>query len=109
MCPTPARFCEAGYEVTVSSNQGAGALRRRARRHVGYSLGLDQQATTGDRMRWAHIMRRQSPGSRHGLRPEHDWASHGADMVDGAASPTKNRGKTDYSKLDTPPNGALRA
>jgi phage terminase large subunit len=73
---------EAGFEVIVVPNQGAGAAKMRieAARRLFPAIWFNE-ATTGpgrDALGWYH--EKKSDDERDiGLGPEHDWASHGAD------------------------------
>lgn len=75
-------FRDAGYDVTVIPNQGAGAARMRieSARRVFPAIWFDAETTEPgrDALGWYH--EKKSDDSREiGLGPNHDWASHGAD------------------------------
>lgn len=103
---------EAGYEVTVVPNQGKGAASARieAGRRLFPAMWFNEATTGGLIDALSAYHERKDPDRGIGLGPEHDWASHGADMFGLAcvAYEEPKARKTDYSKLNTPPNGALR-
>lgn len=72
---------DAGYDVTVVTNQGKGAAAARieAVRRLFSSMWLNESTTEPgrDALGWYHEKRDEVRGI--GLGPEHDWASHGAD------------------------------
>jgi len=72
---------QAGFEVSVIANQGAGAARLRieAARRLFDSIWFDEERTRAgvDALGWYHEKR--DDNRNIGLGPEHDWASHGAD------------------------------
>lgn len=73
---------EAGFEVTVVPNQGAGAAKMRieAARRVFPSIWLNAATTEAgrDALGWYHEKR--SDDERNiGLGPAHDWSSHASD------------------------------
>jgi phage terminase large subunit len=72
---------DAGYEVTVIPNQGAGAAKARveAARRLFPSIWFNEEKTQGgrDALGWYH--EKKDENRNIGLGPEHDWASHGAD------------------------------
>lgn len=74
-------FKQAGYQVKVVPNQGAGAARKRieeARRWFSRMWFNEPTTSVGlDALSWYHEKR--DPDRDVGLGPEHDWASHGAD------------------------------
>lgn len=102
----------AGYEVTVVPNQGKGAAAARieAARRLFPSVWINEATTQGliDALGAYHERKDSDRGI--GLGPEHDWASHSADAFGlmAVAYEEPRVRKTDYSKLNTPPNGALR-
>jgi phage terminase large subunit len=72
---------EVGYKVTVITNQGAGAAKKRieAARRV-FPMVWFHEATTSagiDALGWYH--EKKDEVRNVGLGPEHDWASHGSD------------------------------
>lgn len=71
---------QAGFEVQVVANQGAGAAMKRveASRRLFPIMWFDDKCQPGlDAIGWYHEKRDQERNI--GLGPEHDWASHGAD------------------------------
>ena len=74
-------FKEAGYDVTIVPNQGAGAAMRRieSARRMFPSCHFNEATTAAglDALGWYHEKQDEVRGV--GLGPEHDWASHGAD------------------------------
>ena len=72
---------QAGYQVKVVPNQGAGAAMKRiteARRWFSRMWFNESTTEAGrDALAWYHEKR--DPERNIGLGPEHDWASHGAD------------------------------
>lgn len=72
---------EAGFEVQVVPNQGAGAARLRveAVRRLFPAIWLDKKRCAAgiEALGWYHEKRDQNRNI--GLGPEHDWASHAAD------------------------------
>jgi phage terminase large subunit len=73
---------EAGFDVTVVPNQGAGAAKMRieaARRLFG-SIWFNAATTEAgrDALGWYHE-KRSADDRNIGLGPEHDWSSHAAD------------------------------
>jgi phage terminase large subunit len=72
---------EAGFEVLVIPNMGAGAANRRveAARRLFPSMWFNAETTEAgrDALGWYHEKRDDARGI--GLGPEHDWSSHGAD------------------------------
>lgn len=75
-------FRDAGYSVTVISNQGRGAARMRieAARRIFPAVWFDGESTEAgrDALGWYHE-KRSEDDREVGLGPEHDWSSHGAD------------------------------
>lgn len=72
---------QAGFEVKVIANQGAGAAMKRveAARRLFPSMWFNEE-TCGpglDAIGWYHEKRDEDRGI--GLGPDHDWSSHGAD------------------------------
>ncbi|GHA15218.1 hypothetical protein GCM10007989_07470 [Devosia pacifica] len=74
-------FRQAGYKVSVVSNQGKGAAKQRieATRRLFPSIWFNADTTEGgrDALGWYHEKKDEERGI--GLGPEHDWASHSAD------------------------------
>jgi phage terminase large subunit len=74
-------FRDAGYQVTVVTNQGKGAAKQRieAARRLFPSIWFDEEKTEGGRsaLGWYHEKKDEERGI--GLGPEHDWSSHGSD------------------------------
>ncbi|AQS40798.1 MAG: Phage terminase, PBSX family large subunit [Candidatus Tokpelaia hoelldobleri] len=72
---------EAGFEVQIVPNQGAGAARLRveAVRRLFPAIWLDEKRCAAgiDALGWYHEKRDENRNI--GLGPEHDWASHAAD------------------------------
>jgi phage terminase large subunit len=72
---------QAGFEVRVIPNQGAGAANQRieAVRRLFPQIQFDGQRTEGgrDALGWYHEKRDEQRGI--GLGPDHDWSSHAAD------------------------------
>lgn len=72
---------EAGFEVEIIPNQGAGAamLRIEAARRLFPSMWFNAETTEAgrDALGWYHEKRDENRNV--GLGPEHDWSSHGAD------------------------------
>ena len=72
---------QAGYAVTVITNQGKGAASARieSARRTFPQVWFDAEHTEGglDALGWYH--ERKDDNRNIGLGPEHDWASHGAD------------------------------
>ena len=72
---------EAGYNVEVAPNQGAGAASARveAARRLFPSCWFNEATTAAglEALGWYHEKR--DPARNIGLGPDHDWASHGAD------------------------------
>lgn len=103
---------EAGYEVTVVPNQGKGAASARieAGRRLFPAMWFNEATTGGLIDALSAYHERKDPDRGIGLGPEHDWASHGADMFGLAcvAYEEPKARKTDYSQLNSPPNAALR-
>jgi len=73
---------EAGFEVKVVPNQGAGAAKMRieAARRLFPSIWFNANTTEAgrDALGWYHE-KRSNDDRNIGLGPEHDWSSHGAD------------------------------
>ena len=78
---------QAGFDVEVIANQGAGAAMKRveAARRLFPSMWFNEDTTRGglDAIGWYHEKRDTERGI--GLGPKHDWASHGADAFGLAA------------------------
>jgi phage terminase large subunit len=96
---------DAGFEVTVIPNQGAGAASKRieAARRLFPSVWFNE-ATTGpglDALGWYH--ERRDEDRNIGLGPEHDWSSHGADAFGLACvvyeQPQNKKPEPDFSRL----------
>jgi phage terminase large subunit len=72
---------EAGFEVLVIPNMGAGAANRRieAARRLFPSIWFNADTTEPgrDALGWYHEKKDEARGI--GLGPDHDWSSHGAD------------------------------
>lgn len=72
---------EAGFEVEVIPNQGAGAamMRVESARRLFPSVWFNEATTTAglDALGWYHEKRDEARNI--GLGPDHDWSSHGAD------------------------------
>jgi phage terminase large subunit len=72
---------EAGFDVRVIPNMGAGAANNRieAVRRVFPSIRFNESTTEGgrDALGWYHEKKDDARGI--GLGPEHDWSSHGSD------------------------------
>jgi phage terminase large subunit len=72
---------QAGYKVTVITNQGKGAAAARieSARRTFPQVWFDKEPTEPglDALGWYH--ERKDENRNIGLGPEHDWASHGAD------------------------------
>lgn len=72
---------DAGFKVQVVDNQGAGAasLRIEATRRLFPRIWFNETTTQAgvDALGWYHEKKHRELG--HGLGPEHDWSSHGAD------------------------------
>lgn len=74
-------FKKAGYAVSVISNQGKGAAKKRieAARRLFPSIWFDEAKCDAGlaALGWYHEKKDDERGL--GLGPEHDWSSHGAD------------------------------
>jgi len=74
---------EAGFEVRVIPNMGAGAASKRieALRRAFPSIWFDERKTEAGRsaLGWYHEKRDENRGI--GLGPSHDWSSHSADAM----------------------------
>jgi phage terminase large subunit len=74
-------FRDAGYQVTIVPNQGAGAAKLRIesgrRMFPSCWFNADKTAPGLEALGWYH--EKQDDTRQIGLGPEHDWASHGAD------------------------------
>lgn len=72
---------QAGFEVQVVPNQGAGAAKKRieAARRLFPQMHFNKDKTEAgrDALAWYHEKMDEKRGI--GLGPEHDWSSHGAD------------------------------
>ncbi len=72
---------DAGFDVEVVPNQGAGAAKMRieAARRLFPSMWFNEETTQGgrDALGWYHEKKDEQRGI--GLGPEHDWASHSSD------------------------------
>lgn len=94
---------EAGFEVEVIPNQGAGAARMRieAARRLFPSIWFNKKTTAAgrDAIGWYHEKRDEQRGI--GLGPDHDWSSHAADafglMCIAYEQPSVNRRHSRYS------------
>lgn len=93
---------EAGFEVKVIPNQGAGAAMQRVEtaRRLFPQMWFDEDKCAGglEAIGWYH--EKKDEARNIGLGPEHDWSSHGADAFGLAAvayePPVKSR-KINYS------------
>ena len=101
---------DAGFEVTVIPNQGAGAAMARieAGRRLFPSIWFNEETTAPgiDALGWYHEKR--DVARNIGLGPEHDWASHGADGFGLMAIATETHFRHDrwtsdlnYSRMDS--------
>jgi phage terminase large subunit len=76
-------FSDAGYQVRVIENQGAGAatLRVEALRRIFPACWFNEATTQGgrDALGWYHEKKDEERGI--GLGPDHDWSSHSADAA----------------------------
>jgi phage terminase large subunit len=97
---------QAGFEVRVVPNMGAGAANARieAVRRVFPSIWFNADTTEAgrDALGWYHEKRDEARGI--GLGPDHDWASHGADAfglmaVDHMSRPQTNSAPIQYKRL----------
>lgn len=72
---------QAGFEVRVIPNQGAGAAKMRieAARRLFPRIWFDERNTEAGRDALGAYHERKDEVRGIGLGPEHDWASHGAD------------------------------
>jgi phage terminase large subunit len=74
---------QAGYTVTVVTNQGKGAAKARIEetRRLFSSMWFDEERCSAglDALGWYHEKRDEVRNV--GLGPEHDWSSHGADAI----------------------------
>lgn len=72
---------EAGFEVVVVPNQGAGAAKMRieAARRVFPQIWFNEKTTEAGRDALAAYHEKRDDKREIGLGPAHDWASHGAD------------------------------
>ena len=72
---------DAGFDVEVVPNQGAGAAKMRieAARRLFPSMWFNEETTQGgrDALGWYHEKKDEQRGI--GLGPEHDWSSHSSD------------------------------
>jgi phage terminase large subunit len=72
---------EAGFDVRVIPNQGAGAAKMRieAARRLFPSVWINEATTEGgrDALGWYH--EKTDTNRNIGLGPNHDWSSHGSD------------------------------
>lgn len=78
---------QAGFQVRVIPNQGAGAAMQRveAARRLFPNMWFDEQKCAGgiEAIGWYHEKRDEERGI--GLGPDHDWSSHGSDAFGLAA------------------------
>lgn len=99
---------QAGYNVTVVKNQGAGAAKARieAGRRLFPSIWFNEQTTQAgiDALGWYH--EKKDEERNIGLGPEHDWASHGADSF-GLMCIAYEEPKTRDKPIVYPPNGVI--
>jgi phage terminase large subunit len=94
---TPQSFLrEAGFNVDIVPNQGAGAAMQRidAVRRLFPSVLFNEETTKAgrDALGWYHEKRDEARGI--GLGPDHDWSSHGSDAF-GLLAIFKNGMKTE--------------
>ncbi len=96
---------DAGFDVRVIPNQGAGAAASRieAARRLFPSIWFNEATTKAglDALGWYH--ERRDEARNIGLGPEHDWSSHGADAFGLACvayeQPQEKGREPDFSKL----------
>jgi phage terminase large subunit len=103
-------FQDAGFEVDVIPNQGAGAatLRIEAARRIFPACWFNQATTEAGREALGFYHERKDEHRNIGMGPEHDWSSHGADAFGLMAicyeqPPVNRRSK---SRTDSRPSGA---
>jgi phage terminase large subunit len=74
-------FSQAGYDVTVIQNQGAGAAKMRveAARRLFPSIWFDEETTDAGRAALGWYHENIDEKRNVGLGPLHDWSSNGAD------------------------------
>ena len=74
-------LCDAGFEVTVVPNQGAGAAKMRieAARRLFPQMWFNEETTEAGRDALAAYHEKRDDKREIGLGPAHDWASHGSD------------------------------
>jgi len=100
---------DAGFDVTVVSNQGRGAAMQRieAGRRMFPSCWFNEATTAGgvDALGWYHENR--DPVRNIGLGPEHDFSSHGSDsfgllaiVMEENMTASQWGGQIDYSRMD---------
>ena len=72
---------DAGFEVDVVKNQGAGAkmMRIEAVRRIFPKISFNEATTEAGRDALGYYHERKDEQRNVGLGPEHDWSSHGAD------------------------------
>ena len=96
---------DAGFEVIVVPNQGAGAASKRieAARRLFPAVWFNESTTAAglDALGWYH--EKIDEARNIGLGPDHDWSSHGADAFGLACvvyeQPTDKGKEPDFSKL----------
>lgn len=96
---------DAGFDVVVVPNQGAGAAAKRieAARRLFPSVWFNESTTTAglDALGWYH--EKIDEARNIGLGPDHDWSSHGADAFGLACvvyeQPSDKSKEPDFSKL----------
>ena len=94
---TPQSFLrDAGFNVTVQPNAGAGAAMQRVEstRRVLPSVWFNAETTESgrDALAWYHEKRRDDG---YGLGPDHDWSSHSADAFGAMCMDFLSHGSTD--------------
>lgn len=101
-------WVDAGFQVTVISNQGQGAamMRVEAARRLFPRVWFNQSTTEPGRDALGFYHEKKDPTRDVGLGPEHDWSSHAADafglMCVAYEEPRKN-----IEKLKLPAFGAV--
>lgn len=100
---------EAGFQVKVVPNQGAGAAKQRieAVRRLFPRIWFDEKKTEAGRaaLGWYHEKRDEERGI--GLGPEHDWASHGADAFGLMAIAYEEPSGTKFAPIKYGNNGVI--
>ena len=99
---------QAGFEVRIIPNQGAGAAKMRveaARRLFPNMWFNEPKVQPGlDAIGWYH--EKKHPEGGHGLGPEHDWSSHGSDAFGLAAVSYEAPNKPKYDDWSKYRHGA---